>query len=356
MKIGVIGGGNIGTLIAAGAADAGHEAVVVTSSPDLWNTTIRVVDSVAARDFKANIAGVSESPLALVGCDYVFLTVPPQVFKIWSHKLKGVLTEGQTLIVVPGSGASEVFMRDLIDDGVNLYGLQRVPFISRLQSYGQAVELLGTKKALYGTAIPATEGERISEFLTDLFKTPTHTLPNYLAVTLTPSNPILHTSRLYSLFCNYQRGDVYPSIPLFYEDWDDSASDVLLGADQELQNICSQMKELDLSGVESLSTYYEGTTPSEITATIRGIKAFRGLETPHEKVSGGYIPDLSSRYFTTDFPYGLHILIQFARIVDIPTPTMDEMWAWYVQLMDESTNGRVAVPFKTEQEIVEFYG
>ena len=45
MNITVIGGGNIGTLMAAEAANKGHNVTVYTSKPYKWGNSIDVYDS-----------------------------------------------------------------------------------------------------------------------------------------------------------------------------------------------------------------------------------------------------------------------------------------------------------------------
>ena len=44
MRITVIGGGNIGTLMAAEMAHKGHEVTMYTSKPAKWNKEISVLD------------------------------------------------------------------------------------------------------------------------------------------------------------------------------------------------------------------------------------------------------------------------------------------------------------------------
>ena len=45
--------------------------------------------------------------------------------------------------------------------------------------------------------------------------------------------------------------------------------------------------------------------------------------------NGGYTVDLSSRYFTEDFPFGLCILRGFGEIAGVKTPHMDKILSWY---------------------------
>ena len=67
---------------------------------------------------------------------------------------------------------------------------------------------------------------------------------------MTPSNPILHTSRLYSLFSEWHKGIIYKSVPLFYEDWDDQSSRLLLACDTEVQDICHALYGFDLQEID----------------------------------------------------------------------------------------------------------
>lgn len=147
-------------------------------------------------------------------------------------------------------------------------------------------------------------------------------------ITLTPSNPILHTSRLYNLF-NEKLS--YSEIPLFYEDWNDETSKLLLCMDEELQNICKKIP-LNLSFVKSLKEHYESYDYASLTYKIKSIKGFKGLLTLMIKDNGQYIPDFNSRYFTADFNYGLYILIQISQLTSEPHPYMDMVYNWYKNL------------------------
>ena len=146
---------------------------------------------------------------------------------------------------------------------------------------------------------------------------------------MTPSNPILHTTRLKTLFGNWHDGVVYESIPLFYEDWDDESSKLLIACDEEVQKICAVLHEFELQYVKSLREHYESPTAEAMTKKISSISAFKGLTTPVVKVDDGYIPDLHSRYFTADFSYGLAIIKQIADFAEVITPNIDEILNWY---------------------------
>ena len=136
------------------------------------------------------------------------------------------------------------------------------------------------------------------------------------------------------MFNGYAPGVVYDHEILFYEEWDDAASEVLFRCDAELQALCRAIPE-DLSGVESLPSYYESPTPALMTRKIRSIPAFKGIKAPMRKVEGGWVPDFESRYFTADFPYGLNVIRRVATEYEVRTPMMDEIWGWYTRQVNK---------------------
>lgn len=334
MKITVIGGGNVGTLMAAEAAHKGNEVVVYTSKPQCWEKKISVYD---AREFLILEGGVSRITnsieSAVKDADYIWVTVPAQMFEELAEKMLPYVHTGQRIGFIPGSGGAEFAFREIAAKGCALFGLQRVHSIARLKEYGKSTYQLGRKSSLEIGAIPATEAVDICRTMESIFDMPCNALGNYLSVTLTPSNSILHTARLYSMFMQYKPGEIYPRNFLFYEEWTNHSSEVLIACDQELQALCRTIP-LALESVVSLQDYYESYTARDMTEKISGISAFKGLLSPMKRVNGGWIPDWDSRYFTADFSFGLKIIKDIAEMFDVSTPAIDTIWNWYVRNTD----------------------
>lgn len=82
-------------------------------------------------------------------------------------------------------------------------------------------------------------------------------------LTLIPSNPILHTTRLRKLFEDYTDGIVYYRVPLFYEEWTHETSQLLFKCADEVQTLCKLLNQFDLSYVKSLKLHYESSTPEK---------------------------------------------------------------------------------------------
>lgn len=329
MKITVIGGGNIGTLMAAEMLRKGHEVTVCSSRPEAWGDKIQVLDEMGQELFSAAVFRVSDSlEEALKGAELVFVTTPAQTFATFAQRMDPYMTADMKVGIIPGSGGAEYAFSGMLRKGCVLFGVQRVHSIARLKEYGKSVIMLGRKKELQIGAVPACEAHSLAACLESLFDMPCAVLSNYLCVTLTPSNPILHTTRLYSLFRDYRPGVAYPENYLFYENWDDASSEMLIACDSELQALCSTIP-LDLKAVRPLQEHYESHTARDITEKIRSIAAFRGLRAPMVRTVQGWMPDFTSRYFTADFPYGLKVIMEIAQLFEVPVPCMKRVWQWY---------------------------
>lgn len=328
MNITILGGGNIGTLMAAECSRKGHRVTVHTSRPGGWSPELGVYDREDAFLFSGRIAEATDDlARAVGGADIIFVTLPAETFPALARQLAPHVRPGQHVGVIPGSGGAEFAFRGLLQKGAALFGVQRVHSIARLRERGRSVAMLGRKAELQLAAIPGAQAPELARMMEGLFDMPCRVLPNYLSVTLTPSNPLLHTSRLYSLFRDWHGQDLAREA-LFYEEWDDLASEMLLRADAELQQLCAALP-LELESVKSLREHYESATVAEMTRKIRSIPAFRGLAAPMRRTGGGWQPDFSSRYFTTDFSYGLKILLDICGLFHVASPAMQELWSWY---------------------------
>ena len=343
MKVTVIGGGNIGTLMAAETAAAGHEVVIYTGKVNEWNTSIEVADNQNKLLYEARVKDITDNlKEALTQAEIVFITYPAFKFQELADEMLDIVSGKEYIGIIPGSGGAEFAFKPLIEKGCTLFGFQRVHSIARLAEYGKRVLMLGRKPDISIAAIPNANADKIAGTLSSIFKMPCNVLPNYLNLTLTPSNPILHTTRLYSMFKEWKTGKFYDRNILFYEEWTDEASDMLIKCDDEVQRLCKKIP-LDLSLVKSLKEHYESYNVKAMTEKISTIEAFKGLTSPMKEETEGFIPDFTSRYFTADFPFGLKIIKDIAGLFEINTPYIDIVWEWYINVCQRENNEAVKV-------------
>lgn len=341
MRITIVGGGNIGTQFAVHCAETGYDVTVYTSSPELYDGYLAIVDDAGCITHCGNISLATSDPKqAFQNAELILVTLPATMMSTAAGLIYANADEKAFIGVVPGNGGSECAFKRCIERGSTFFAIERVPAIARLMEKGRIVRSTGYREELHIAAIPSSKAGRCAEIVSSIFKMPSKIIPNMLNLTMTPSNPILHTSRLYSLFHDWNQCVRYESVPLFYEEWDNLSSELLLTMDQEEQEICRAFSDFDLSYVKSLRDHYQSYTVEAMTRKISSIQAFKGLTTPTKTVDGGLIPDLHSRYFTADFSYGLSIIKQIGDIAGVETPTISRVLDWYKGIAIEKSEFR----------------
>lgn len=354
MKITVVGGGNLGTLMAAEFAHKGHKVTIYTSKPQKWNLDICIYNAKEELLFTGQLYKVTNSIKdALEGAEYIWITLPAFLFEKAAEDMLPYVKKGQYIGIVPGSGGAEFAFRQLIKTECILFGLQRVHSIARIKEYGKSVYMLGRKSGLYLGAIPSKYAISICMIVEELFDIKCMPLENYLSVTLTPSNPILHTTRLYTLFKDYNKKKTYSNQIFFYEQWDDESSENLIACDNELQILCDKIP-LPLSAVRSLREYYESFNVADMTRKISEIEAFKGILAPMKMKGTRWIPDFESRYFTADFPWGLKVIKEIASVYEVMTPNIDRIWMWYEKNHPNINEKSFVLPLEKD-EFLEIY-
>ncbi len=333
-NITIIGGGNMGLAMASEMTkNTDYSITLVTSRPKELNGKISVRDRLTNETSFFTFKNVTDDYAAgTQDADVIFITLPLFLLADMIFRIKP--KKNSIVCFVPGIGGREFFCRHLIEQGCIVCGLDRVPLISRVNK--ETKEVLCSKQPQTRVGVlHEVEGISVPQVITELLNITCTQVANYLTITLTPVNPILHPSRLYSLFKDATLTTPFASAELFYAEWDDLASQMLLDTDAELQNICRVFTEhgLPMTQVISLKQYYDVETVPELTEKIRSIKSLAKIESPFIRKDGAYFIDETSRYFTEDFPFGLCVFRAFAVIAGIETPAIDTLIRWYEKLV-----------------------
>lgn len=335
MNITLVGAGNMGLAMTAYLSlSESNQVTLYTNKKILWNE-LMLEEVEGNLKKKAGFFDVTDNPQrAFSEADIVFCTYPAFLRKNFIEECGAFFHSDMILGFVPGYGGAEFFCRELIDRGVVVCGLQRVPYVARFSEEGSGItaRILSKKKSLYCAAIPFHMTKIVSKQVENLLHIPCMPMQEYLAVTLAPSNPLLHITGLYNVFHNYKAGECYARPMRFYEEWTDDASRLLFRYDDEIQNICHNLSPLRLEEVVSLPVYYDAPTPERMTKKLKSIEAFQEVMVPLKEIDGRWIPDFNSRMFIEDFPYGVCIIKDFARIAHVDTPVVDLLLDFYHSL------------------------
>jgi len=336
MIVAILGGGNIGTTMAGYLSHVGtcDEVRLYTHRPDEFDKHLLVHDVERQQDYRADITLISSDLEQVVtGADVVCITFPHFMIDQTLRQMRPFVRKGAFVGIIPGSGGCEFFWKRYYDSDFTLFGFQRVPFIARYDVYGKETSLKSMKPSVTTATIPIDRNQELSEIINHYFAIPCEMASNFLAVTLTPSNPVLHTSRIYDLYYQSTPQTVFPECGFFYKDWTDHASQVLFGIDGELQSLLKRLDKIDLTAVKPLGVHYESPTVPAMTHKISHIPSFQLIANTRLEVEGGWVADLKSRYFVEDFPWGLCIIKGFCEICGVATPVTDTVLHWYEQYM-----------------------
>lgn len=317
--------------VVAGWLASRHHAVVnlLTNRPEKWAHKI-IVDTPEKGLLHAPLHVISANPAEVIPMsDVVLLCLPGFLIRSELQKLKPHLSPHTFVGCVFSSTGFFFEAHEVLRSNQPLWGFQRVPFISRVNVYGQSAHLLGYKQA-HNVAIEHvsnSEKEAFAQMLSEWFERPINVLNNFYEASLTNSNPLLHTSRLYTLFGGAHEGKPFPRMIMFYEEWTTEAADLYIKMDEEFFQL---LKVLPVSDhfLPTALHYYESHDAKSLAAKLSSIQSFKGITSPMKQTEEGWLPDFTSRYFTEDFPYGLKYIWKLAHEKGVSCPHIDKVYAW----------------------------
>lgn len=329
-RICLCGGGSLGHVIAAWLSAKGTaEVSILTGSPDRWNKEINVFLP-ESEVLTGRLTSVSGNPEEVISdADVVLFCYPGFMIASELERIKPYLKQDAYVGSVFSSTGFFFEALRILSPSQPLWGFQRVPFICRVQEYGSSARLLGYKPCYHIAVenVPDEQKRKFADMISEWFERPVHLLKNYYEASLTNSNPLLHTSRLYTMFGRENEDRVYPRMINFYEDWTVEAADVLIKMDREFFELLKVLPVTE-GYLPPILEYYESHDAQSLAAKLSSIAGFKGITSPMIQTEGGWIPDFKSRYFTEDFPYGLKYIWQLAHAYNISTPVIDEVYQW----------------------------
>ncbi len=329
-KVCICGGGSLGH-VCAGVLSSQPEVEVniYTQHPERWSQDIKITD-LQGNVFYGHIAAVSDRPEeVMAGSDIIFLCLPGFAIEETLERIKEFVGEAVVGSIVCSTGFFFAAHR-VLGGKAKLFGFQRTPFIARTTEYGHAANLLGYKQQVAIALENVCDQEDFRQLVERLWLTPTKMLPSHYEVSLTNSNPILHTARLYSMFKDW-KCETFDHNILFYKEWTNDASQLLIDMDAEFMQLLDVLP-IKKGAIPTLLEYYESHDAESLTRKISSIPAFQNILSPMRESAGGWIPDFESRYFTEDFPYGLRFIVELAKEHRLELPLLSKVYDWGMKM------------------------
>lgn len=225
---------------------------------------------------------------------------------------------------------------------ITTFAIGLIPWICRISKYGKVGITYGPKELNIVAVSPTSDFEYLNNnFLSHIcfnwFDTGKfHLADNFLSLTLSVDNQIIHTSRLYVL-SQKTKGvwDLEEDVPFFYKNYTLSSAMMLKNLDYDYSLIRNKIKSmypqikftymLDYLSLERLSYQSEN---SDILISFLNSKTLGQIKTPVIYEDGQFIIDKKHRFFFDDIYYGLMIAKWFAERLEIEVKTIDKILGW----------------------------
>lgn len=339
MNITICGGGNLGHVCAGFLASQEDNSVsLLTTKPELWSKRIDVIDC-KGKVYHGKLKCISRNPVDVIpDAEIVLICLPGFAIGKELEAVAPYLSPDCWVGTVVSSTGFFFEAFKHLSSKQPLFGFQRVPFISRILRYGHEAELKGYKDSLSVAVEQTSDREMVRNKLENLFQVPVKLLSSHYEVSLSNSNPLLHTSRLYTLWHDWEPGVCYDRNPGFYSEWTLETSRLYIAMDEEFQNLLTKLGVKEGS-IPTVLKYYDSWDAESLTNKISSIPAFQGIPSPMMlNKYGKYEPDFKSRYFTEDFPYGLRFIVETAKKHQIQLPVIDLVYQWGIDSIATKIN------------------
>ncbi len=329
----ICGGGSLGHVIAGVLSDQkSHQLTVnlLTNRPNQWSNEI-IINTPEGNYLVGRLNIISSDPKDVIPqSNLVLICVPGHLIADEIEKIKKYLSDEAFVGCVFSSTGFFFEALNRLPKNIKLWGFQRVPYIARVSDYGHSANLLGYKKEHKIAVERASESEKeaFRQYVEDAFNCPTKILNNYLEASISNSNPLLHTSRLYTMFKDWKPGVFYPRNYLFYEEWTEEAAELYIRMDAELAELIKVLP-VNPDFLPRVLDYYESADAKSLAEKLSSIDSFKGIKSPMREIAPGqWVPDFESRYFVEDFGCSLRYLYELMRNQNINAPILSEVYRW----------------------------
>lgn len=285
---------------------------------------------------------------ALEDADIVVVTQPAHVRPELLARIAPHLPRGKAVYVgaIPGFCGFDWLAAGAFAgrENVVIWGMKDVPHTAFELVAGKQVRMGGAKAELFA-ALHARESavdrDRLGGFLGQLFEAPVTMLDNYLEITLTPGNALMHPAVLYGLLGPDApwRDKPFETPICWWSDCPREGAELLEACDAEnqaIRNAAQERLDIDLSSVkplrQELIEAYGDQIEDDRTmySLLRTNRAYAGIQAPliANPHGAGYLIDRDSRAFHEDIAFGLALLVEVASRLRVPIPAIAKTYSW----------------------------
>ncbi|TRX70481.1 NAD/NADP octopine/nopaline dehydrogenase family protein [Carboxylicivirga sp. M1479] len=357
----IVGGGSSAHILIPFLSGAGFTVNILTRRPEEWSSKIDLqlqsIDGELQEVFSGNLSSISNDPADVIPqANFVILCMPVNKYRVALDALAPHLDKNNEVFV--GTIYGQAGFNWMVDEitlkynlnNITCFAIGLIPWICRIIEYGKVGVTYGCKEVNVVAVSPPNRFPVLNQLLLSnicerwLKKGQFQQADNFLSLTLSVDNQIIHPSRCYGLFL--KDGGQWTNkedIPYFYRDYDQKSADLLQALDDDYSKIREAIKSkypdhkfqfmLDYLSLERLS-YQSANT--DIRESFTSSSTLGAIKPPTVQLeSGEWVIDKDHRFFTDDIHYGLCIAKWIADQLDLEVRTIDDIINWAQQLRNE---------------------
>jgi hypothetical protein len=360
-EVAIVGGGSSAHILIPFLSGAGFAVNLLTRRPREWSRNVvaqlHTIHGDILEAFNGKLSKISDNPAEVIPqSKVVVLCMPVSKYRKELHKLAPYLAETEEVFVGTIYGQAgfnwmvDEIKRKFDIDNITTFAVGLIPWICRVIEYGKTGVTYGCKEVNIVAVSPRNRFAALNDlFLINicerwLKKGSFLQVGNFLSLTLSVDNQIIHPSRCYGLFLRYKGKWAHQEdIPYFYRDFDQQSADLLQELDADYSKIRSAIKAgypnrdfqfmLDYLELERLSYRSANTDIRESFTTSATLGAIKPPTV--QLASGEWVMDRDHRFFTDDIHYGLCIAKWIADQLSLDVPTIDRIINWAQKIRDE---------------------
>lgn len=361
----ICGGGSSAHTLIPFLKDSIFDVSIYTSRPEKWHKQIDLEwhdpsGKVMGR-YSNELKQASSNPQELIPtADYIVLCMPVHQYRVCLKEIAPYINRDKIVCIgtVYGQAGFNWMVNEIKKQqhltNIVTFAFGLLPWICRIIEYGHIGVTYGGKAVNYAAVEPKPYFNLLNKELFENIgfkwfgKGHTEQSDNFLSLTFSVDNQIIHTSRCYGLYKVY--GPTWQhkeDVPMFYRDYDDVSAQLLADLDADYTKIRDRIMAmypdknfrhmLDYLALERFSYQSHNTDVKESFVTSQTLVS---IATPVvQNADGLWEIDRNHRFFLDDIYYGNCIAKWMAEQLEIETPTIDGILCWAQQLRGEHIIG-----------------
>lgn len=356
----IIGGGNSAHVLIPLLSKTEMKVNLLTRKPEKWSENISLdyilPSGELIESYHGKINKISDIPKDIIPeSDIIILCMPVHTYRLALNRIAPYINTQKKVFI--GTVFGQAGFNWMIDEIVAKYSLMNItmfafgliPWICRTNKYGKSGIVYGAKPINIAAIKPFDDFQELNEILFDkvvnkwfkhgAFKQ----ADNFISLTLSLDNQIIHTSRLYGLFLENSGGwNKIEDVPYFYRDFSVKSAEILEGLDNDYSLIRNEIKKLYknkkftyMLDYLSLDNETNLTSNKTILETFRNSKTLGNIRTPVIEANGKWIINKNHRFFKDDIYYGLCIGKWIAEKLNINVPNIDNILIWAQEILGD---------------------